>query len=308
MGLFEAPKVAGKLLVLFIWALSLTQFVHGVAISYDLDSRADDVSFGNGAASNALLARQSTAGGTWRCGDCFSDTNLAHFSNGVAASISPTGMTNEVCQDHCRLNGHYMFAVTARGTECWCGNETTINRPATLHAKGGCSGPSATACSGNPSTKCGARYRINICEWIPTSVPASEFWPREEPLDTWKCGRCYSDALIPRTLGGGLLDTGLLGATVVDPLMTNERCMTICGAQGYPFAGTEHGNACYCGSYPMAGARLLDNSQCNIPCGGNGYLGTGNPNEMCGDNMALSVCENRAGINYPLPPAIPGRN
>jgi hypothetical protein len=81
--------------------------------------------------------------------------------------------------------------------------------------------------------------------------------------------------------------------------MTTERCLTACGAKGFPFAGTEFGRECYCGVVLGNGTVSADSSQCATPC-------TGNSTQVCGgaDRLSLYVAKNLESTEPCSPPVI----
>jgi len=71
----------------------------------------------------------------------------------------------------------------------------------------------------------------------------------------------------------------LNGLVVNDPGMTSERCISICGNQGFAYAGTQYRTFCFCGNaYGRSGSA----NNCNMTCGGNSA-------EICGGGWANSV-------------------
>jgi hypothetical protein len=64
--------------------------------------------------------------------------------------------------------------------------------------------------------------------------------------------------------------------------MTNEACRTTCQRLGYPFAGTEYHNECFC-SHTFNGDNGIEKtSDCNTPC-------TGDNKEMCGGPSRITA-------------------
>jgi hypothetical protein len=89
---------------------------------------------------------------------------------------------------------------------------------------------------------------------------------------------------------GCYTDDSKLGRTLSWPMdkvidktsMTTQKCLKACKNQGYPFAGTENGNECWCGVVLANDTSVVDTSQCNKPC-------SGAANEKCGGAAKLSV-------------------
>jgi len=81
---------------------------------------------------------------------------------------------------------------------------------------------------------------------------------------------CYLDPNSPYNLDGYLERSGE---------NTPQRCVEVCQAQGFAYAGVEYGQSCLCGnSYDQFGP--ADN--CDMPC-------TGDASQMCGGYNANSV-------------------
>jgi hypothetical protein len=104
---------------------------------------------------------------------------------------------------------------------------------------------------------------------------------------------CFKDQEDPTGTTGRDLD----GFNENAPGMTAEMCTQTCTSKGFPYAGTQYGTWCFCGtSYGKSGK--ADN--CNMKCGGAG-------NEICGGTWANSVYQLKpAGgpSNPPRPDAL----
>lgn len=77
--------------------------------------------------------------------------------------------------------------------------------------------------------------------------------------------------------------------------MSKTTCIGHCAAKGYPFAGTEYGKECWCGSSIRDDAVRLPEGLCDTPFQG--------ADELCGGSWAVSVfmCSGAPGSG-PLPP------
>lgn len=64
--------------------------------------------------------------------------------------------------------------------------------------------------------------------------------------------------------------------------MTTESCLAFCTSKGFPYAGTEYSQECFCGSSLAAGTAKVDDSTCNMPC-------SGNATQPCGAGGHLSL-------------------
>lgn len=73
-------------------------------------------------------------------------------------------------------------------------------------------------------------------------------------------------------------------------LNSPHKCIALCLQSGYPYAGTQYGKECFCGSEePNTSVKLADSS-CNIPC-------TGDPSEVCGGYYTMNVYETGIASN-----------
>ncbi|WWC73158.1 uncharacterized protein I206_107124 [Kwoniella pini CBS 10737] len=83
-------------------------------------------------------------------------------------------------------------------------------------------------------------------------------------------------------IADGKTGRALLGSFTIDYANTVESCLAKCDAGGYPIAGLEYGNQCFCGSYLSNGASLQTTATCAVACPGNSL-------ETCGGYYALSL-------------------
>lgn len=69
----------------------------------------------------------------------------------------------------------------------------------------------------------------------------------------------------------GTTGRAFTSASTTDPAMTKTFCANYCGNLGYPFAGVEYGDECYCGSEFSNGAvnQTVIWSECSVTCAGN---------------------------------------
>jgi hypothetical protein len=64
--------------------------------------------------------------------------------------------------------------------------------------------------------------------------------------------------------------------------MTLEKCATYCGNANFEYFGVEYAHECFCGNQFTPGAAVVDQSECDQPCAGDGK-------EICGGPLRLSV-------------------
>lgn len=105
---------------------------------------------------------------------------------------------------------------------------------------------------------------------IPTSPPTTIGGGSPAPLAAGTYLGCFSDPNNPFNLDGYLERSAE---------NTPQRCIAICQAQGFAYAGVEYGQSCLCGdSYDQFGPA----TNCDMPC-------TGDASQMCGGYNANSV-------------------
>jgi len=64
--------------------------------------------------------------------------------------------------------------------------------------------------------------------------------------------------------------------------MTVPVCLAYCQDNSYAFAGLEYTKECYCAQYLNSISAKVPDSECNLPCVGNGT-------QFCGGALRLSV-------------------
>ncbi|XP_018325913.1 xylosyltransferase oxt isoform X2 [Agrilus planipennis] len=69
-----------------------------------------------------------------------------------------------------------------------------------------------------------------------------------------------------------------------------EHCLGICLQSGFPFAGVQYANECFCGTDKPPSSAKLPDSSCNMKC-------SGNVNKVCGGYFTINVFE--TGIKRP---------
>ncbi|RPA85829.1 hypothetical protein BJ508DRAFT_411799 [Ascobolus immersus RN42] len=154
-------------------------------------------------------------------------------------------------------------------------------------------------CNGDVTTFCGGNGRMNVYDYndavtdiatpLPgtatstttgtsTAEPEPTVGPTDEGFEGWDSLGCYVDQIGLRTLA--------FGFPVAAPF-TTQKCLNVCKANGYKYAGTEYGGECFCdNSFKNGGGPAPDgNAYCNMEC-------AGAPTEICGGPNRLSVYEN----------------
>jgi len=104
---------------------------------------------------------------------------------------------------------------------------------------------------------------------------------------------CTADQGDPQGTNG----RDLSGSIVSTPDMSNAKCRTTCGLQGFQYSGTQAGSYCFCGnSYGRFGASNACASSCS-----------GKPGEICGGIWANSVSHSAGFPAIPAPPGSGGQ-
>ncbi|KAI0128625.1 WSC domain-containing protein [Xylariales sp. AK1849] len=184
----------------------------------------------------------------------------AEPSNGRALNLLSTAgadMTIENCLAFCSKAG-FPVAGLEYSSECFCGNAPPAKLDQTQ-----CS----MACSGNKAQICGGPNRLSVYQNNSLSAPA-----------------------IPQTVGGstyqGCFDESkgrVLSSTMIgyDDL-TVDKCVGYCSDKGFPYAGVEYAQECWCAKDMKSGATKMSDLQCNMKCKGNG-------GQFCGGSGAVAV-------------------
>ncbi|KAL1653699.1 hypothetical protein SLS61_003847 [Didymella pomorum] len=76
----------------------------------------------------------------------------------------------------------------------------------------------------------------------------------------WTYYGCYTDYGKRKLAGSSYVDSGN---------MTQASCVAFCDDNGYPYAGIEYGQECYCGLAIGVGSIKSNDTECNFPCPGN---------------------------------------
>ncbi|KAF8961440.1 WSC domain-containing protein [Flammula alnicola] len=219
-------------------------------------------------ASPALEARQSSLPAGWVSLGCYTDSAASRTLK-TASFTDVNNMTIESCIAFCTPNG-YQFAGVEFSRECYCDN--VIEAPGTP-ATDGCN----MACTGNAAEICGGADRINIFNNTAVSIP-----PPPPPATikqtagTYQYKGCFEDGVngAPRDLLNKITVPGLRGVTA-------ESCTSACQAAGFPLAGLEFAQECWCDTY-MPLVIPAPDSDCNSPC-------LADPTELCGAGNRLAI-------------------
>jgi len=210
----------------------------------------------------------------WAADGCYTD-NVAARTLTSAGYTDTTNMTVENCVNFCNKQ-NYIYAGVEYGQECYCGN--VISNGGTTASDSDCSFP----CTGNANEICGAGSRLNLYKSSAMPPPPPIIAPNYGP---WVSLGCYSDNTATRTLTVGTAVHGGVSNNSV------QSCADACFSSGYPLAGVEYSQECYCGSGFSNGGAPTPAGDCSMVC-------SGNSSEFCGGPDRLNVY-NYTGTNLP---------
>ncbi|KAK7696501.1 hypothetical protein QCA50_001159 [Cerrena zonata] len=213
----------------------------------------------------------------WRAQGCITDNPGARSLTG-SAFTDTVNMTVESCVNFC-VQGGFIFAGLEFSQECYCGNN--IVNGGTNATASDCNAP----CKGDATEECGGNSRLSLF-WSGQQPPPP---PQTVPsVGLWKSLGCFSDNGGSRTLGNQFQPTGNFSV---------ETCTDTCFNNGYPLAGMEFADECYCDTDFRNGGASTPLADCNMPC-------AGNSSEFCGGPNRLNVYNFTGTLPHgPTPPA-----
>lgn len=204
--------------------------------------------------------------GNWTYSGCYVDN-----ANGrvLGDELDSSSMTVESCTAHCTAD-NFTIAGLEYSTQCFCGNELIDG--ATKAPDSDCN----MACGGNASEACGAGNRLSV--YSSTGI--------------------ITILHVPTVLESGLPGQWVYQGCLSEPAPgshyfpyendwtnnnTVEACLNQCAAFGYPAAGLEYGEQCFCGDVSdVVDGTFVSDSECNMPC-------SGDPIHLCGANNLMST-------------------
>eukprot|EP01064_Diplonema_japonicum_P038083 TRINITY_DN9118_c6_g1_i1.p1 TRINITY_DN9118_c6_g1~~TRINITY_DN9118_c6_g1_i1.p1 ORF type:complete len:322 (+),score=51.10 TRINITY_DN9118_c6_g1_i1:69-968(+) len=182
----------------------------------------------------------------------FESSDLENRKLPYAAYRNEDTATVQECLNVCHFNG-YHYAGLQDGAECWCGQSLTgSKRTHTSECN--------HHCTGDEAAYCGAPFMNSVYSLdMPLPVLSSTF------------KGCFSDNI---------------GGPYVMPVKaydnsdnTISECVSVCGFNGYKYAGLEYGSECHCSS---SIDELTPAEGCEMPC-------AGDEKSVCGGFYKLSV-------------------
>jgi len=206
--------------------------------------------------------------GTWTYAACYVDN-----ANGrvLGDEYDNNGMTVENCINYC-IEGNYTLAGIEYSTQCFCG-DVMVNGAAQAPASS-CS----MACGGNSAEICGGPNALSV--YTSTGSVTVDPIPTIQKTDlpgSWAYQGCITDN-----------NNGVRVFPYEMDWTTNntvDACLTQCASYGYPAAGLEYGEQCFCGDIDDVannGGTTVADSECNIVC-------SGDPLHLCGGGNLLTT-------------------
>ncbi|PFH53643.1 copper radical oxidase [Amanita thiersii Skay4041] len=208
--------------------------------------------------------------------------------------IMPVGIpanqqnTIQTCIGACQAQ-NYTLAGTEFGVECYCGN--TLIEGAVLANEADCN----MGCAGNTTQACGGPNRMSVYTSTGnvTALPPPTTLNASLP-EGWSYSGCLKEPD-----GGKVFPWKLFWPKN----NTIQNCIQQCGAFGYPAAGAEFGEECWCGDITdinANGGTLAPEGDCNFPC-------SGDPIHFCGGAARMSLYTFAGAMNVWHAPAVTGR-
>ncbi|KAA1470743.1 copper radical oxidase [Dentipellis sp. KUC8613] len=196
--------------------------------------------------------------GNWSSLGCYTDNPGARTLSS-ASFVSTDNMTVESCVSFCDSQA-FIFAGVEFAQECYCGDR--LENGGTNATASDCSTP----CSGNATETCGAGGRLSLY-WSGAQPPPPPIIAPSSGL--WKSLGCFNDSA-DRALS--------VGMNVANNSV--QTCTAACFTSGYPLAGVEFADECYCGLTLVNGAISEPDGDCDMTCSGNSSEFCGGPNRL----------------------------
>ncbi|GJJ13871.1 hypothetical protein Clacol_008128 [Clathrus columnatus] len=210
----------------------------------------------------------------WTYFGCFVDNAFGRVL--VDEIPDNANLTVEECVSTCAA-ANFTIAGLEFAVQCFCGNEI-ISGGVEATDPDDCN----MLCGGNSSEACGAGNRLSVYSsntnltLLPVPVPQNTSLP-----GNWQYQ--VRDVSSDLTNGTRVFPYQLFFETN----NSAEVCLNTCAAFGYPAAGMEFGDECWCGDVEdiaANGATLAPATDCSIAC-------TGDPIHLCGGPLRLQLYE-----------------
>ncbi|KZW03188.1 copper radical oxidase [Exidia glandulosa HHB12029] len=175
------------------------------------------------------------------------------------------------CLQFC-ADGDFTIAGMEFGVQCFC--DTILREAAAPVPETDCS----MGCGGNSTIACGAGNRLSIYATTPTVDVLPIPTPKTTGLVTdWEFQGCFKEPDFPAPRVFPYKTVNETGQDV-------NTCLALCEKFGFPAAGIEFGNECWCGDVADMDASpgLADITDCSFPC-------PAAPTELCGAGNRLQT-------------------
>ncbi|TCD64794.1 hypothetical protein EIP91_003605 [Steccherinum ochraceum] len=206
----------------------------------------------------------------WKYAACYVDN--AHGRIFQTELPDNQNVTVESCIASCAAQNNTLIGLEF-SVQCFCGN--TLVNGATLGAEADCN----MGCGGNATEACGGPNRLSVYSAQPNATVPS--LPVPIPKNTsLPSGWNYA----------GCIQEGEGGARVFSHEIINEAnttvdaCLSRCQLYGFPAAGLEFGNQCFCGDFADVTATSQgpapEDTDCSVPCSGDLIHLCGGPDRL----------------------------
>ncbi|KAH9896068.1 hypothetical protein C8Q73DRAFT_463729 [Cubamyces lactineus] len=222
----------------------------------------------------------------WTYGACWVDNAFGR----IMSSQLPDNqnVTVQSCIASCEAQ-NFTLAGLEYSVQCFCGN--TLIDGAVTADEDTCN----MACGGDSAQACGGPNRVSVytstgnVTALPVPTPQNASLPGQ-----WEYKGCLQEPNGARVFPYQLIYTNN---------NTIEACLNQCAAFGYPAAGAEFGDECWCGDITDVqnnSPGFSDEAECNIAC-------SGDPIHLCGGESRLQLYEWSGVMNDWKTPEITGR-
>ncbi|GAA5840436.1 hypothetical protein JCM11251_006559 [Rhodosporidiobolus azoricus] len=200
----------------------------------------------------------------WKYQGCFADLQPGRsLPNGLSVSR----WTVQDCLAAATAKGYSVAGVTYGG-ECWA--STALSPYATSQTASKCN----MRCNDNKAMECGGNGVLDVYYSTVRKVLTGPTMKDLQSFGTWRYDNCYSDL----TSGQRSLSMSFTNSN-----KTVEACLSACQKGGAKVCGLTYYGECFGDKAALAStATVLPDAKCRFPC-------SGNSNEMCGGDKALSV-------------------
>ncbi|XP_075237841.1 uncharacterized protein LOC142334050 isoform X2 [Lycorma delicatula] len=165
-------------------------------------------------------------------------------------------LTPQLCISLCLSHGFKLAGLQWR-VECFCG-DSDLSSAKTINDS-----ECSAVCSGDSTKKCGGDLKLSIYKTGVTSKQDYE-------LKATYIGCFNNTNKILRSYKVNLEDN------------SPHRCVGVCEALGYHFAGVENGVECYCGYVAPAYNLMVNSDDCSTPC-------PINKSWLCGNKLRIAI-------------------